>query len=139
MSKLTTYTVTFSNDRGSAIEDMPAASPEAALAKARAIAGDHDRATALYFEAYSDHVPIDEIAIDTPDGERVAEWASDDLLLRLAAGDLLSALEKAITALNTAHRFKIPKLDTDSYAIAAECERAVAKARPKEQESGGAG
>ena len=67
--------------------------------------------------------------METPDGEMVAEWLSPDLLLRLAADDLLNALEKALTALNTAPRFKVPRLSTDSYAIAAECGRAIAKAK----------
>ena len=65
---------------------------------------------ALYFEPYAGYSPVEEIVVDTPDGERVAEWLSPDLLLRLAADDLLNALEKALTALNTAPRFKVPKL-----------------------------
>ena len=129
MTKLTTYTVTFCADRDSASEDIDAASPQAALAEARAIADDRDRLAALYFEPYSDCAPVDELVVDDPDGERVAEWQSPDFLLRLAAPDLLNALEKAVTALNTARRFKVPKLDTDSYAIAVECVRAIAKAK----------
>jgi len=46
-----------------------------------------------------------------------------------AAGDLLTALEQAVQALNTAPRFKVPHLDTDSYAIASICDRAIAKAK----------
>ena len=60
-------------------------------------------------------------------GSRMAKPRSSRL--HLAAEDLLSALEKALTALNTAPRFKVPKLSTDSYAIAAECGRAIAKAK----------
>jgi hypothetical protein len=74
-------------------------------------------------------MPVEEIVVDDPDGERVAEWVSPDLLLRLAADDLLDALEKAVIALNTAPRFKVAKLSTDSYAIAAKCGRAIAKAK----------
>ena len=113
--------------------------PQAALAEARAINDDRDRFGTLYFEPYSGYSPVDEIVVDAPDGERVAEWLSPDLLLRLAAEDLFNALEKALTALNTAPRFKVPKLSTDSYVIAAECGRAIAKATGKEQEQGGAG
>jgi hypothetical protein len=133
MTKLTTYTVTFRTDGGSATEDIDAASPEAALAEARAIADDRDRLFELDFEPYSDYVPVDEIVVDDPDDERVAEWVSHDLLLRLAAPDLLAALEKALIALNTARRFKVPKLDADSYAIAAACDRAIRRAKGEEQ------
>lgn len=69
--------------------------------------------------------------MDAPDGERIAEWLSPALRLRLAAEDLLYTLEKALTALNTAPRFKVPKLSTDSYTIAAECGRTIAKAKGK--------
>ena len=139
MTKLTTYTVTFRTEQGSATEDIAAASPQAALAEVRAIADDRDRLASLDFEPYSDCVPVDEIVVETSDDERVVEWLSPDLVLRLAAGDLLDALEKAVTALNTARRFKVPKLDSDSYAIAAEGERAIVKAKGKEREKGGAG
>jgi hypothetical protein len=128
MTKPITYIVTFRTDQDSASEEITAASPEAALADARAIAADRDRLASLYFEPYSDYIPVAEIVVDSPDGERVAEWISPDLLLRLAAPDLLAALEKAVIALNTARRFRVPKLDTDSYAIAAHCGRAIAKA-----------
>jgi hypothetical protein len=127
MSKRTTYTATFRTDRDCATEDIPAASPEAALAKARAIADDPDRLNELYFEPYSDAVPVDEIVVDDPHGERVAEWISDDLLLRLAAGDLFDALERALAALHAAPCFAVPRLGTDSDAIAAACRRAIAK------------
>ncbi len=53
----------------------------------------------------------------------------DDERLQFAAGELLDALEQAVQALNTAPRFRVPHLDTDSYKIAAICERAIAKAK----------
>jgi hypothetical protein len=46
-----------------------------------------------------------------------------------AAPDLLAALTQAVAALNTAPRFSVPCLGTDSYAIAAICDRAIGKAR----------
>jgi hypothetical protein len=131
MSKLTTYTVTFGTDRDFASQDIAAASPEAALATARAIADDRDRLDSLHFEPYSDGVLVNEILIDTPGGERVAEWSSPELLVRLAAPDLFAALQRAVTALNTARRFKVPTLDTDSYAIAAEGQQVLARACDK--------
>ena len=87
MTKLTTYTVTFRTEHDTATEDITAASPQAALAEAHAIADDQDRLACLDFEPYSEHVPVDEIVVETPDDERVAEWLSPDLLLRLAAAD----------------------------------------------------
>jgi hypothetical protein len=129
MTKLTTYTVKFCSDVDSACDEIAAASPQAALAEARAVASDRDRLGKLYFEPYSGYFPVNEIVVETPDGQEAAAWHSDDYLLRQAAGDLLSALKKAVIALNTARRFKVPKLDTDSYAIAADCGRAIAKAK----------
>jgi hypothetical protein len=129
MSKLTTYTVTYRTDAESATDCLAAASPEAALAEARDIATDRERSGGLVFEPYMDLSPIDEITVESPDGEKVAEWISADLLLRFAAPDLLRAVEQAVTALNAAPRFDVPGLHTDSYAIAAECDRAIAKAK----------
>ena len=46
-----------------------------------------------------------------------------------AAPELLATLEQAVAALNTAPRFRVPSLDTDSYKIAALCDRVIAKAK----------
>ena len=43
--------------------------------------------------------------------------------------DLIAALEQAVAALNTAPRFRVASLDTDSYRIASICDRAIAKAK----------
>jgi hypothetical protein len=45
------------------------------------------------------------------------------------APEVIAALEQAVAALNTAPRFRVPLLDTDSYRIAALCDRAIAKAK----------
>ena len=45
------------------------------------------------------------------------------------APTLLEALQQAVAALNTAPRFAVPSLDTDSYRIAALCDLAIAKAK----------
>jgi hypothetical protein len=128
MSKLTTYDIYFRTDQDVGFADISAVSPAAALAEARAIADDRDRLASLHFEPYAGFGTVDEITVETPDGERVAEWLSPDFLLRLAAEDLFNALQKALTALNTTPRFAVPRLGTDSYAIAVECARAIAKA-----------
>jgi hypothetical protein len=46
-----------------------------------------------------------------------------------AAPIMRAALELAIQALNTATRFRVPHLDTDSYAIASICDRAIGEAK----------
>jgi Protein of unknown function (DUF2958) len=46
-----------------------------------------------------------------------------------SAPDLLAVLQRVLAALNTVPRFDVPCLDCDSYAIAAEAERAIAAAR----------
>ena len=128
MTKLITYIVTFRTDAAAAVEEIAAASPQAALAEARAIANDPERVDELYFEPYTEHLPVNEVEVDAADGEEAAVWLDDELRLRLAARDLLTALGKALIALNTARRFKVPKLDCDSYAIAAECGHAIRRA-----------
>ena len=54
---------------------------------------------------------------------------TDDGRLLDAAADLLGAIAQAVAALNTAPRFRVPSLGTDSYAIAALCDAAIAKAK----------
>jgi hypothetical protein len=79
-----------------------------------------------YYEACDS--PINEIEVCDDEHDSLAVWLDDDMRLRLAARDLLNAVQKAVAALNTAPRFAVQHLDTDSYAIAAECDRAIGKA-----------
>ena len=131
MTRSSTYTVHFRTDIDAAEDAITASSPEHALAQARAIAADDDRRDALFFEPYTGRFPINEIIVETADGEQAAEWLDQELVVRLAANDLLAALEQAARALNTAKRFHIPCLGRDSHQVAAECERAIAKAKGK--------
>lgn len=48
-----------------------------------------------------------------------------------AAPELLAALQEAVTALNVKEKF--PVYDTDSYAIAARCDKAIAKAEGRSE------
>lgn len=48
-----------------------------------------------------------------------------------AAPELYAALQEAVRALNTAKRFRVG--DTDSYAIAALCDKAIAKAEGRSE------
>jgi hypothetical protein len=109
-----------------ASHDFEAETPEEALALARKF--NADEASELWFEHYAE-MPVNEIAIEDANGDELALWHDDDLLLRLAADDLLAALEQAVQALNTAPLFRVPHLNTDSYKIAAVCDRAIAKAK----------
>lgn len=45
--------------------------------------------------------------------------------MSMIAEQLATALRAAVTALNTAPRFKVPSLDTDSYAVASQVEKAL--------------
>jgi hypothetical protein len=134
MTRLTTYKVTLRTETSRASTRIRAVSAQAALAEARAIADDDERLLVLDFEQYPEDPLIHDIVVRALDGECVAEWLSPELLMRIAAEDLFNALEKALAALNTARCFKVPKLGTDSYAIAAQCGRALDKARGKELE-----
>jgi hypothetical protein len=128
MSSLTEYTVMFRTDAESADLEIAAASPQGALAEARAIAADSDRLAELEFDPYCEVAPVNEIVVESPDGDQAAVWRDDELRLRLAAADLLAAAEKAVAALDIVPRFRVPGLAMDSYAIAAECRQAIAKA-----------
>jgi hypothetical protein len=123
---MTTYTAYFRTDAEFACHEVEADTPELALSKARKRHAD-DPST-LWFEPY-DGMPVNEIAIQDDDGNEVTVWLDDDLRLRLAARVLLEALEQAVAALNQSPRFSVPGLDTDSYRIAAVCDRAIAEAK----------
>lgn len=66
--------------------------------------------------------------IDDPHGFTICVVDDEDTArLFAAAFDMREALAMALQALNTAPRFKVPCLDTDSYRIATICEAALAK------------
>jgi hypothetical protein len=124
-----TFTAWFRTDAEWAIYDFEADTPEQALQMA------HDlwrfQSEELSFQSYDMMMPVDEIEISGPEGAEIAVWHSPEMRLRLAASDLLEALEQAVAALNTVPRFQVPSLATDSYRIAVLCDRAIAKAKPK--------
>lgn len=65
--------------------------------------------------------------------KRVAlTWKHENARLIAAAPDLLAALRETMLALNASPRFKVLASEyRDSYAIAALCSRAIAKAEGK--------
>lgn len=65
---------------------------------------------------------------DTNENRPEAEQRANAHLIA-AAPELLAALRMALQALNTAPRFKVPHLETDSYRIASVCDAALAKAK----------
>jgi hypothetical protein len=83
----------------------------------------------LDFRTYDSIEPLDQIQIWDPEHGVLALWESPDYLVRQAAFELLNALEHAVAGLKTAQLFRVPSLDTDSYTIAALCDRAIARAK----------
>jgi hypothetical protein len=124
---MSTYTVHFRNSTAWASHDIKADTPENALALARKFVDDDS--LDLWFEPYDLSSEVNEIVVSDDAGNELAFWFDEDASLRLAAQDLLDALEQAVAALNEAPRFAVPDLDTDSYEIATICDKAVAKAK----------
>lgn len=92
---MTTYIAHFRTDSGHATETIRAKSPAHALKKARRIADEGEGN--LYFQAYDGAFPINEIAIsDVEETAELALWCDADLLLRLAAPELLCAAQRVI-------------------------------------------
>jgi hypothetical protein len=87
---MTTYTVNFASDAEFASRNFDAETPEQALALARKLY--EDEPSELWFESY-DGMDVNEILVYDADGNELAVWYDADMHLRLAAQDLLEALE----------------------------------------------
>ena len=85
------YIATFRTDADYAERVFAARTPQAALALARQF--HEDRPEDLFFEEYTHGMPVEEIEISDRDGEQLAVWRDPYLCQRLAAADLLAALE----------------------------------------------
>jgi hypothetical protein len=85
------YIATFRTDADYAEHMFTARTPEAALVLAREF--HEEQPEDLIFEEYTHGMPVEEIAISDRDGEQLAVWRDPDLCQRLAADDLLTALE----------------------------------------------
>jgi hypothetical protein len=88
---MTIYTAYFRTDGDYADREFEADTPEHALALARAFYDECPEG--LMFQDYDGGQPVNEIEIVDPDSDALAVWRDDDLHRRLAAGDLLEALE----------------------------------------------
>lgn len=88
---MTIYTATFRTDADYAEKTFKADTPEQALALARTFYDEHTED--LMFQSYDGGMGVNAIEITDPDGGELAVWWDDDLRLRLAASDLLEALQ----------------------------------------------
>jgi hypothetical protein len=119
---MTTYTAKFFTDTDHAEETFEAETPEQAVTLARAFYDEHDEE--LQFESYdSGGMPVNEIQISDPEGNELAFWLNDDLRLRLAASDLLDALEAAV------ERLEISNYAGQEDAYIAQAKAAIGKAK----------
>jgi hypothetical protein len=92
---MTNYIARFYTDAEYATAAVEAETPEKALAMAQAIIDDNF--DTLTFKGYDDYFEVNEIAIHSENFYgALAVWYSDDLLVRHAAPDLLSAARLVI-------------------------------------------
>jgi hypothetical protein len=107
-----TYNVDFRTDADYAIRQFKARSPKEALKKARAFYDRHPED--LMFMSYDGGHPVNEIAVFDKEGDEVAVWHDDDMRLRLAAGDVLAALELCVDCLA-----ELSRLDDGTPSVSA--------------------
>jgi hypothetical protein len=125
---MNSYSIQFYTEDQWAEQKVAAETPEEALAQGRAVVDGEDWRNLEFLNRDRDPL-IGRIRVFDASGDPVAEWRHPQLRLQWAAADLLSALEQAVTALNTEPRFTVPSLASDSYRIAAICDLAIAKAK----------
>src|SRR5258708_38503358 len=106
------YTADFRTDADYAIYTFEARSPRDALTKARAFYDEHT--DELMFQSYDGGHPVNEITVCDTGGNEVALWQDDNLRVRLAAGDMLDALEPCVDCLAD-----LARLDDGTPAISA--------------------
>jgi hypothetical protein len=106
------YTADFRTDADYALVTFKARSPRHALKKARALCDEHPED--LMFQHYDGGHPVNEISIHDAGGDEVALWQDDELRLRLAAGDLLEALELCVDCLA-----ELSRLDDGTPSVSA--------------------
>jgi hypothetical protein len=119
-----TYTVNFRTDADFATRRFTARSPQHALKKALAFYD--ERTEDLIFEGYNSGTLVNEIIVRDAGGEEVALWQDDDLRLRLAAGDMLAALDLCVDCLAD-----LARLDDGTPSISAldQARTVIARAR----------
>jgi hypothetical protein len=122
---MTTYTAQFRTDADYAERTFKARTAKQAFALARTFYDEHDGE--LLFQNYDGGSPVNEIEISGPTGSELAIWQDDDLRLRLAATDMLAALELCEDAL-----VELARLDDGTPSVSAlhAARAAIAKAKP---------
>ena len=120
-----TYTAEFRTDADYATRDFKARSPQEVLKQARAFYD--ERSEELIFERYDGH-SLNEVAVRDADGRELAVWQDNELRLRLAAGDMLEALELCADCLAD-----LARLDDGTPSISAltQARAAIAKGKPE--------
>ena len=120
-----TYTAEFRTNTDYANRAFKARSPQDALKQARAFYD--ERSEELIFERY-DGQSLNEIAVRDADGRELALWQDNELRLRLAAGDMLEALELCVDCLAD-----LARLDDGTPSISAltQARAAIARAKPE--------
>jgi hypothetical protein len=122
---MTVYTVHFQNSICSATHEIKAKTPEKALARARRhVEGD---SLDLWFEPYDLTSEVNQIIVCDDEGTELAIWHDDDTRLRLAAQDLLDALEELV-ARDRAEAAESGFTD-DEMTWLEDARRAIAKAK----------
>jgi hypothetical protein len=123
---MTIFKVLFQTGVSWAEQKIEAQTPDMALQCAQDLAKSDP--TVLAFQHYVDDHAVEFIEVFDPQGDSVADWIAPRVRARLAEPDLFEALTQALIALNTAPRFSVPKLLSDSHRIAEVCKRAIIEA-----------
>ena len=93
---MTNYIAHFYTEADWAEITIKASTPELALRRARQI--ESEETETLDFQSYDSGAEVEHIEIRSADGNTVAEWRGKDLLIRLAASELLEALRNQTEA-----------------------------------------
>lgn len=118
------YVAEFFTDGDYATRSFKARSPQDALKKARVFYD--ERTEELMFQSYDGGQPVTEISVRDAKGCEVALWQDDELRLRLAADDMLEALELCVDCLEEPERDKDGTPSTSALDLA---RAAIAKAK----------
>lgn len=118
-----TYKVLFYTQAHWAQRTLTTKTPGKALTQARSVA-EGDGYWSLAFDNYDKDFVVEHIEVLDDDGHAVATWQANQLLCRLAAGDLLDALEVALKRLEFGNKAG----EEDAYIALAKA--AIAKAKP---------
>jgi hypothetical protein len=125
---MTQYNAHYRTDAEYALYHFEADSPEQALQLAREFYEHNSHA--LQFDPYDGgFMPLDEVEISSHTEDQLAVWQSDAMRLRLAAPELLAALEYCERVLRDHEQYDDEEGSAESEA-ASMARAAIAKAKP---------